>query len=174
MWEKSHNSYNSMFKTINDYEIKNINKRLTGNYFYTRYSGDSCIKKYHSNSAEFIKDLRMCFKYEDLGIFPPISMNETFIIYDLTGMISLRAFLIENPRKFSLIIYELYEFIKHFKDCDFIHGNLNIDTVFVSEKLEFRVIDSIEQKENSIHDIVSIQDSLYEFYKKSPKHLAII
>lgn len=140
-----------MFKTTVDRETRLLNRHSCGE-FYTR---DKCKLYKH------LSDPGRLDVFPD--IVPPFKLNGTTIEYNLDGMVSLRTF-IESKKKavsVALVKYELLSFVAGFKRMNFVHGNLNLDNIFVNlgtSPPEFRVLDARADVHCDVPDIDTVRN----------------
>ena len=117
-------------------------RRLSNNTscYYSRDDGK--IRKHHSEPAILSHEIFVCQILRDSGIIPEFYTKKDTITYDVSDMVSLRTYLDTRPKDLSIVIYELYSYVHAFKKSSFVHGNLNIDNVFVKRgsRIEFAVI----------------------------------
>lgn len=111
-----------------------------------------CDKDVNNNIRRIFFDNQL-FKHEvsiylsllknNINITPLVSNHNNDIIYITNDLISLRTFLIKNPKHTNLIINELFAFVNTFSKYNFIHGNLHIDNIYIDTKntYQFFVID---------------------------------
>lgn len=131
-------------------------------------SKDECKKlnDYCMQDCIFVKDkknirkifrLKNVFEWElyiykniqSIDILPEVQIVNTEsqkeIIYNTDKLISLRTFLKKRGINKSMIFQELFSYIKTFRQYSFIHGNLNIDNIFLTSKFHitprFYIID---------------------------------
>lgn len=173
----------SIFKTksINtDKETKMLNRNSIQENYYTRV--DKCMKKYMSEPIPD-SDLRMYKKLLVYEIIPDYTLcKDGSMDFNLNDMVSLRTFLTRKKFNFSILIHELFSFVSKFKMCQFRHGNLNLDNIFVkyndSSCCEFRVIDFLNDCDDGDGDcdITTLRQVLHSYYKSSDNNnkLAII
>ena len=150
-----------IFKNKKDIELSN-NKNIFRDSF--KYDRDCyfvnlqcnqdcyCDKDTNNNIRRIFFDTQI-FKYEvyiylsllknNINITPLISNQNNDIIYITKDLVSLRTFLIKNPKHVTLIINEVFAFVNTFSKYNFIHGNLHIDNIYIDtkNKYKFYVID---------------------------------
>lgn len=129
-------------KTSIDNECQYINNSCIQACICEKLNGD-IIRKYQNRSL-FLWETELYKRFLDYNIFPCISATKDTITYKVKGMVSLRIYLNNLTNKnTTLFLNELFSFIKTFKKVGFVHGNLNIDNIFISQqsKLHFFVID---------------------------------
>ena len=101
------------------------------------------IRKICFNKDILVHETNMYLELLDSDLFVLTSINENEVLYTTQNLISLRTFLKKNPNYMSLIINEVFAFVKSFKKYNFIHGNLHIDNIYIDIKgtYKFHVID---------------------------------
>lgn len=139
---KSENIFRDSFK--NDRDCYFLNLQCNQDCY--------CDKDTNNNIRRIFFD-PLIFKYEvyiylsllknNINITPLISNKNNDIIYITNELISLRTFLIKNPKHVTLIINEAFAFVNTFTKYNFIHGNLHIDNIYIDtkNKYKFYVID---------------------------------
>lgn len=133
----------NIFKSIRDKECVYLNKKTThSNHYFKDQNGNMC--KYITENSILIWEKYIYSKFLKYNIFPVVNSTDNHIIYHTSNLVSLRTFL-ENPTvNITYILYELFSFINSFKLYGFIHGNLNIDNIFIYTQknyIDFYVID---------------------------------
>lgn len=95
---------------------------------------------YKHNCSIYLKFLQLT-NTEDHFIPVSFSAKNYKIVYELKGLESIRNYLNKYPSQLNLILNELFAFIGTFQKYSFVHGNLNIDNIYVNKYLEFRILD---------------------------------
>lgn len=105
-----------------------------GNYMFDfSRTADNKLAKTHLFNEAYQWELYVCNYLSNTSIIPKIEVCDGSIVYDTTGMVSLRSFLQNNLEKDCTfrILNEVFCMIKNFKRYNFIHGNLHIDNIFI-------------------------------------------
>ena len=170
------------FKTTIDSEVRYLNRCSMHDYFFSKDDKNGKLKKYYSEPLVIKTELVECERLKIAGIIPDFVSTSKCITYETRHLISLRSYLDTNKKSkhISLVIYELFSFVKTFKKDCFIHGNLTIDNVFinpVSSPIKFYTVDMLSYCTiipDDYTDTKSIRNSLREYYKDNKKMLVII
>lgn len=118
----------------NIYEITNLNKYNNHPCIYSK-EDDSIVK--HFLSYNFFNWEKSVSLYLNQSIFskliPEFIINDLSIAYNVKNLVSLRYYLSKKKINQFHIFNEIFSFVKNFKRANFIHGNLNIDNIFVDK-----------------------------------------
>lgn len=164
-----------LFKTNTDKEMKMINRYSLQDYYIR---DNTNVKKYLSVPMHSTKCNELYKLLFENNIIPSYNNDKNGILFDLSNMVSLRTYLDSKGKNISLVIHEVQSFVSRFKKYMFIHGNLNLDNVFLSEIgdcVECRVIDFDETQCITINtDKEDIRNALIEYFKNDPVKLNVI
>lgn len=127
-----------------DNECKYINSNCVQCCICERDSDNNICRKY-SNKDIYKWETDIYLKFVEYSIFPGVTAGIDTVTYKVRDMVSLRVYLgCVNVKNLTILMNELFAYVKRFRKMGFMHGNLNIDNIFVSKvnkKLHFFVID---------------------------------
>lgn len=130
-WLQNKDDSNNIFRN-KDLECSRLNKKSThSNYYSKDQKGNIC--KY-INKDDILKwELNVYMTFIQNNLFPLVNSTQSHMIYYTSNLISLRTFLYksENIINITYILNELFSYVHSFRLYGFIHGNLNIDNVFI-------------------------------------------
>jgi len=85
-------------------------------------------------------------------LMSPIMIGNNYkLVYRTRDLVSLRIFLMNNPDKIIIVLNELMNFVSYFyKHYNFIHRNLDIDNIYLSNHEDIHFIFHVVDFSNSI------------------------
>jgi hypothetical protein len=125
-------------------------------------------------------EVSLCHYLSKNGIVPNYTLSDKCINYNMDNKSSLRSILNKKNVNFSILVYELYSFVSTFKKYKFVHGNLNVDTVFVDNlnHTQFFIIDLSNSyvlgRDNLDFDMNTLRESLRSMFTGKPVYLQVI
>jgi len=143
------------------------------------------ITKYTSDTEAYDNEVHFYLKFLGKHLFPDMNATNNTITYMVNNMKSLRSFLddmssFQKSKKYGIILNELLSFVNTFQKLHFVHGNLNIDNVFVEVSshsvslIKFCVIDfghSNTFVHENCEDFHTLEKSLSEYFEHNNKLL---
>lgn len=160
-----------------------LNEFYPNSCYYTELK-DNKMSKIFLDKSLFDWEFYVYTKLLNYKIIPVISkVNENELVYNMTGLISLRHFINSSYVSNHLIINELLAFVLNLQLINFIHGNLTVDTIFINlneinNKLKFYIMDfscsllkktTITSSKKYI-DIYSLYSSMNKILKDSDNY----
>jgi hypothetical protein len=125
----------NIFKSKIDLECKNIAKKSTQMIIIKKDIENNICK--HFVSDEVLNwELKVYQTLKKYNITPKLDITKSIglqVTYNTNHLTSLRNYIKKQKINYSLFFNELFSFINSFKTFKFVHGNLHIDNVFVSQ-----------------------------------------
>lgn len=132
----------NVFKSQADDDCRNITNKCRQISFCEK-DAEQNICKFYTSDDVFNWEVKVYFTLKKFSIFPELKPGNLQVTYKTNNMMSLRNYIQTTQNmNFSHLFHELFSFINSFKSLQFVHGNLHVDNVFVSnECLKFYIID---------------------------------
>jgi hypothetical protein len=137
------------------------------------------IIKYNPSNKPFTNEIQIYLMLLEKQMFANISARNNNITYMVSNMISVRSYLDSlESIKYGIVLNELFCFVNTFQTFQYVHGNLNIDNIFVElydhnpSTIKFRLIDLEKSTISSLHnykDFYTLQNSLTSYFNKNTK-----
>jgi len=130
--------YNDIFKSHSSHlkhpECMHLSENNNSRVFYEKNDND-CIEKYFLDDHIFKFE---CYAYNYLKTFDIcvkiIHVQKNMIIYDTKNLISLFNCIQTCKPNLTLLLNELFSFVKSFEKYNFIHGNLHVHNIFLEKE----------------------------------------
>lgn len=177
-------SDNPFMQNSLDNECRMLCRTSKQNCYFSRDKSLN-ITKYTSDIEAYNREVHFYLKFIGKHLFPDMNATNNTITYMVNNMTSLRSFLdnmstFQRAKRYGIILNELLSFVNTFQKLQFVHGNLNIDNIFVEVSLhtvssmKFYVIDlghSTTFVHDNCRDFYSLEKSLSEYLEHNNKLL---
>jgi hypothetical protein len=137
--------HENIFKSKIDVECRNIAKKSTQLTIIKKDSENNICKHFISDEV-FKWELKVYQTLKQYDITPKLRKECLQVIYKTNDLTSLRNYIKKEANiNYSFFLNELFSFINYFKTLKFVHGNLHIDNVFISQckysNIKYYIID---------------------------------